>query len=127
MRISNGGCPYPYIYRSAAESIEEVELSAFPLGVRANSTYDVSEVKLGEGDLVVFCSDGIIEAMSESGELFGFDRVAHLISQGGSKSESAECIIDNLFKELDAFSMGREQDDDQTVVVVRAQGRLAAT
>jgi serine phosphatase RsbU (regulator of sigma subunit) len=127
MRISNGGCPYPYIYRSAADSIEEVALSAFPLGVRANSTYDVSEVKLGEGDVVVFCSDGIIEAMSENGELFGFERVAHIISQGGSKSESAQYIVDNLFKELDAFAFGREQDDDQTVVVVRAQGHLAAT
>ena len=95
--------------------------------MRVNSTYDVAEVKLGEGDLVVFCSDGIIEAMSESGELFGFDRVAQVISQGGYRSESAECIIDNLFKELDAFAMGREQDDDQTVVVVRAQVRLDAT
>ncbi len=127
MRISNGGCPYPYIYRSAADSIEEVALSAFPLGVRASSSYDVSEVTLSEGDVVVFCSDGIVEAMSESGEPFGFERLAHLILQAGSKSESAECIIDNLFKELDAFSIGHEQDDDQTVVVVRAQGRLAAT
>ena len=127
MRISNGGCPYPYIYRSAADSIEEVALSAFPLGLRASSSYDVSEVTLSEGDVVVFCSDGIVEAMSESGELFGFERLAHLILQAGSKSESAECIIDSLFKELDAFSIGHEQDDDQTVVVVRAQGRLAAT
>jgi sigma-B regulation protein RsbU (phosphoserine phosphatase) len=127
MRISNGGCPYPYIYRSAEDSIEEVALSAFPLGVRESSSYDVSEVTLSEGDVVVFCSDGIVEAMSESGEPFGFERLAHLILQAGSKSESAECIIDNLFKELDAFSIGHEQDDDQTVVVVRAQGRLAAT
>mgnify|MGYP005627951099 FL=1 len=120
MRISNGGCPYPYFYKASSKSVSELNLSAFPLGVRPSSTYEVLEVSLEPGDVVVFCSDGIIEASDHSGELFGFDRVAQIIADAGSEYSSAEHIIEHLFGELDAFSAGNEQDDDQTIVVVRA-------
>ena len=120
MRISNGGCPYPYLYKASSQTVDELDLSAFPLGVRNGSTYDVLEVPLESGDVVVFCSDGIIEATGDGDELFGFDRVARIIADAGIEQCSAEQIIDDLFRELDAFSAGYEQDDDQTIVVVRA-------
>jgi sigma-B regulation protein RsbU (phosphoserine phosphatase) len=120
MRISNGGCPYPYLYKASSQTVDELDLSAFPLGVRNGSTYEVLEVPLESGDVVVFCSDGIIEATGDGDELFGFDRVARIIADAGIEQCSAEQIIDDLFRELDAFSAGYEQDDDQTIVVVRA-------
>ena len=120
MRISNGGCPYPYIYKAKEDAVSEVNLSAFPLGLRTNATYEVSEVALNSGDVVVFCSDGIIEAGSKSGELFGFDRVSDIIHRAGKDNISAEQIIELVFHELDHFSADYEQDDDQTIVVVKA-------
>ena len=120
MRISNGGCPYPYFYKASNQSVDELSLSAFPLGVRDGSTYEVLEVPLDSGDVIVFCSDGIIEAAGKGDELFGFERVARIVGEAGIEGSNAEQIIDNLFSELDAFSDGYEQDDDQTIVVVRA-------
>ena len=120
MRISNGGCPYPYFYKASNQSVDELSLSAFPLGVRDGSTYEVLEVPLDSGDVIVFCSDGIIEAAGKGDELFGFERVARIVGDAGIEGSNAEQIIDSLFSELDAFSAGYEQDDDQTIVVVRA-------
>ncbi|MGB1893814.1 MAG: PP2C family protein-serine/threonine phosphatase, partial [Candidatus Latescibacterota bacterium] len=120
MRISNGGCPYPYFYKASDQSVDELNLSAFPLGVRDGSTYEVLEVPLDSGDVIVFCSDGIIEAAGKGDELFGFERVARIVGDAGIEGSNAEQIIDSLFSELDAFSDGYEQDDDQTIVVVRA-------
>lgn len=120
MRISNGGCPYPYFYKASNQSVDELNLSAFPLGVRDGSTYDVLEVPLSSGDVVVFCSDGIIEAAGKGDELFGFERVGRIIADAGMEASNAEQIIDDIFSELDTFSAGYEQDDDQTIVVVRA-------
>ena len=73
-----------------------------------------------KGDVVVFCSDGIMEASSQHGQLFGFDRVAEIISEAGAADKSADQIIAAVFSELDEFSKGCEQDDDQTIVVVKA-------
>ena len=70
---------------------------------------------------MVFCySDGIIESAGKCGELFAFDQVARIIANPVLETSNAEQIINNLFSEFFAFSAGYEQDDDQTIVVVRA-------
>ena len=117
-RLSNGGCPYPYLFRAASGEIEEVSLSAFPLGLRPEATYTTMEKTLEEGDMVVFCSDGIIEAGNAVGEIYGFERTADCIRRGGQSKASAQAIIQQLFNEVDAFVGNGIQDDDQTVVVL---------
>ena len=64
--------------------------------------------------------DFVREAAGKGDELFGFERVARIVGDAGIEGSNAEQIIDSLFSELDAFSDGYEQDDDQTIVVVRA-------
>jgi len=125
LRLSNGGCPYPFLYRASTQQVEEVDLSAFPLGIRAESTYEVEEVELNEGDVVVMCSDGIIEAGNEAGELYGFDRVAEAIRQAGRRQMRSQELIDHLFGDVKQFVQDSEQADDQTVVVIRVDGDTA--
>ena len=125
LRLSNGGCPYPFLYRASTQQVEEVDLSAFPLGIRAESIYGVEEVDLEEGDVVVMCSDGIIEAGNEAGELYGFDRIAEAIRQAGRRQMRSQEIIDHLFGDVEQFVQDSEQADDQTVVVIRVDGDKA--
>ena len=125
LRLSNGGCPYPFLYRASTQQVEEVDLSAFPLGIRAESIYGVEEVDLDEGDVVVMCSDGIIEAGNEAGELYGFDRIAEAIRQAGRRQMRSQEIIDHLFGDVEQFVQDSEQADDQTVVVIRVDGDKA--
>ena len=125
LRLSNGGCPYPFLYRASTQQVEEVDLSAFPLGIRAESIYGVEEVDLDEGDVVVMCSDGIIEAGNEAGELYGFDRIAEAIRQAGRRQMRSQEIIDHLFGDVKQFVQDSEQADDQTVVVIRVDGDKA--
>jgi serine phosphatase RsbU (regulator of sigma subunit) len=125
LRLSNGGCPYPFLYREANQQVEEIDLSAFPLGVRAESTYEVEEVQLDQGDIVVMCSDGIIEAGNRSGELYGFERVAESIRQAGMQQMNAQELLNFLFGEVEQFARDSEQTDDQTIVVIRADESAA--
>lgn len=118
LRLSNGGCPYPFVYRASTMQVTEVDLSALPLGVRAESTYQVEEVELAPGDMVVMCSDGIIEAANSVGELYGFERVAEAISHAGKRNMDAQGLIDHLFADVEEFALTEERTDDQTVVVM---------
>ena len=127
IRISNGGCPFPYHYRTRTGTVDEIDLSAIPLGVRAESAYGTTEITLEPGDVVVLCSDGIIEAANPEGELFGYDRTREVIRQAGKQSLSARQLIQRVLDDVERFADDGKQEDDQTVVVIRAESSAAPT
>jgi len=120
-RFSNSGCPYPYHFRAVTGEVTELQVDAYPLGVRPDTTYQTIEVQLEPGDRVVFCSDGIIEATNEAGEMFGFERTAEVIRQGCVEGLSAEALLERIIEEVKTFSQGVPQGDDQTVVVLKVE------
>ena len=119
LRVSNAGCPYPYHYRASTGELVEVSVSAGPLGVRPDMTCQVVDIQLVSGDWIVFCSDGIIEAMNASGELFGYDRTEEMIRKACGEGLFAERTIDRILGEVNSFRGDASQSDDMTLVVMR--------
>lgn len=84
---------------------EELPLeNGLPLGLTVESTYPETTLSLRPGAQLTILTDGVIEARSASGELFGFERAAAIASQ------SAEAIAHA------AQAFGRE--DDITVLTL---------
>ena len=121
LRLANGGCPYPYHFRAATGEVAELQVDAYPLGVRGVTRYPVIEVQLEPGDRVVFCSDGIVEAENDDSELFGFERTEEVICSGCEEGLSPTALIDRVIDEVSHFSGDAPQGDDQTVVVVAVE------
>ena len=117
-RLSNGGCPYPYHYRAVSGEITELQVDAYPLGVRIETIYPVIETQLEPGDRVIFCSDGIIEAENSERVLFGFGRTAETIQKGCSQNLTAPQLLDYLINEVKTFTGETPQGDDQTIVIL---------
>ena len=119
LRLSNCGCPYPFHYQAATQEVVELQMYAYPLGIRADATYEAIEVQLEPGDRVVFCSDGIVEAANPQREMFTFEQTAEVIRQGCEQGLAAEALLEHLFGRVKAFTGTAEQGDDMTVVVVQ--------
>jgi len=117
-RLSNGGCPYPYHFQASTGKVAEIQVDAYPLGVRVEAIYPVIEMQLAPGDRVFFCSDGIIEAEDSEEEMFGFERTAETIRKGCQHDLSAPQLLDYLICEVKTFTGDTPQGDDQTVVIL---------
>jgi serine phosphatase RsbU (regulator of sigma subunit) len=76
-------------------------------------------IKLEPGDLVFLYTDGIVEAMSRDGRLFGLERTLDLVR--GHRHKTPDEIVDKLFDAVSAFSEGNIQDD-LTAVILKAEG-----
>ena len=118
-RLSNAGCPYPYHYLAETGQVTELQVSAYPLGVRANTEYDVIEAQLQAGDRLVFCSDGIVEAENADGDQYGYDRMMQTVRAVCEADLPAEDTIDRMLAKVKAFSGDVSQADDMTCVVVK--------
>jgi hypothetical protein len=91
---------------------EELPLrGSLPLGVSADAVFEELVFRLHEGETLTLYTDGIVEARSATGELYGFERIQILAQE----RQSAEQIV--------AAACAFGQEDDITVLSIR---RLAA-
>lgn len=113
--LSNSGLPYPI--RCSGDECGQIELPGVPLGSFPGVTYDEKILDLHPGDVFVFCTDGIFEALNEAGSEFGARRLCEVVrAQTGS---TAKQIVDAIFDTVTAFRGGAPQNDDMTAVAVK--------
>ena len=115
MTMANSGVPYPI--RLSGGECAPVVLPGVPLGSFFGVTYDEVSLPLSPGDVFVFCSDGVTEAMNSNGEEYTSDRLTDVISR--SRDLPARGIADAIFKSVEEHRAGFAPNDDSTVVVVR--------
>ncbi len=110
------GQPPPLIRRSRGP-VEELPLPAhrIPVGALAGGGYTAMSVPMGDGDVVVAYSDGVIEAMSPEGEFFGSARLKHVIA---AAEPDPQQIVEGVLRALDGFTEGRAPYDDITLVAL---------
>ena len=113
--MANSGLPYPI--RSSAEGVSQIELPGVPLGSFQGSSYDELTYALHPGDLFVFCSDGISEAMNVNGEEFGAARLIEVIET--FRELPPRPVVDAIFAAVEGFRHGAPPNDDMTAVAVR--------
>lgn len=87
------------------------------LGVTEQCRYQQVSVAVAPGDLLVFYSDGVIEARNAEGEFFGLPRLIDLVKGHGGKG-SAE-VVGEIVKAVREFSGYGTFADDVTCVAVR--------
>jgi len=114
----NAGHPPAYILDSDGKIKTTLKRSGPPLGLRRETTYSASqEVPLLAGDIVLLLTDGFEEAIADDDEPFGVERVIQAVHE--NREASAELIVQKLYDKLTAFTQGRPQADDLTVIVVK--------
>ena len=113
--LANSGLPYPI--RASAEGVSQIELPGVPLGSFHGSTYDEISLTLHSGDLFVFCSDGVFEAMNINSEEFGGARLLAVVER--TRQLPPRAIVDEIFTAVEAFRQGAAPNDDMTAVVVK--------
>ena len=67
------------------------------------------------GDRIVLFSDGITDANSAEGQLFGRHRLMAAVAE--SRESTAQVLCDGLFQRVQAFQTGSEQFDDMALLV----------
>jgi sigma-B regulation protein RsbU (phosphoserine phosphatase) len=113
--IANAGHPYPLF--AADGETREIQISSLPLGQGPARMYANTPIQFEPGSVIVFCSDGLFEAMNGNGSAYGFDRMRVLLSscRGLTSNEILHCILEDWRKHI-----GRSAaNDDTTIVVVK--------
>src|SRR5579862_7806415 len=91
LQLANSGLPRPLHCRGV--KAEEIQVTGLPIGLFNNATYDELTVQARRGDVFVFFSDGILDATSSKGEMFGRSRLEEVVL--ANLARSAEELVDS--------------------------------
>jgi len=116
LSLANSGLPYPVHYQAAAGRALPLQVSGLPLGTFDGVSYDQVTVPLGTGDLIVFYTDGLVEAR-RGREEYGPDRLLRGLEAHAERP--AADVGERLVAELEGFLAGESHADDVTLIVVK--------
>jgi phosphoserine phosphatase RsbU/P len=86
------------------------------LGVAGiENRFDVLKFNVGAGDMLLLCSDGILESRNGAHEPFGEERL--LLALQGAPRGSAQDALDHVMSSVKAFTAGGPFQDDVTVIL----------
>jgi serine phosphatase RsbU (regulator of sigma subunit)/putative methionine-R-sulfoxide reductase with GAF domain len=113
---ANAGHNPPLWVRREGE-VERLTRTGMALGVLEGETVEERSIKLKKGDTLLLYTDGLSEAFSADGDLFGEERI--LAALRSERSTSAEAILQTLEDDLTAFVGEEDQSDDLTMLALR--------
>ena len=123
LQIANAGSVQP-LFVSAnpsvahAAPVRTIKAEGFPLGLFADAEYEEFTLSTRPGDLIVFFSDGIVDAENAEGDMFGNERLEAVLKEDFHPSAAA--TVEAILNSVGTFQSGTEHFDDETVVVLRA-------
>ncbi len=112
----NAGHNVP-ILRKKSGAAERLETGGLPVGIFAETGYELGSTRLESGDWLVIFTDGIVEAVNAKGDEYGEPELIRVVDRQYSSTPSE--MLRTLFLELDAFVGNTPQHDDITCLLLK--------
>jgi serine phosphatase RsbU (regulator of sigma subunit) len=87
------------------------------IGAFSDSSYEESKIKINNGDIIAFYTDGVIESINENNERYSTQIIEEIILN--SEGLSSQTICSNIVKSLKSFTRNSNLTDDITLLVVK--------
>ncbi|NUQ66461.1 MAG: SpoIIE family protein phosphatase [Pirellulales bacterium] len=119
-RYVNAGHPAGYVLDREGRVKACLESTSFPLGIVADAEFAAGVPReLEPGDLVLLLTDGITEARSPAGEMFGIQRTLSLVRE--NRELPSDEIVRLLYEAVREFSAGEKLSDDMTSILIKIE------
>ncbi len=115
LRYSNGGHNNPILLHNGACSF--LDTDGMLIGMLESVDFEEKTLTLQPDDVVIFYTDGVVEAINDSGDMFKLERFCQIIEQNGHRG--AHELLDDIYNALSEYSGSALGADDITVVVLK--------
>jgi sigma-B regulation protein RsbU (phosphoserine phosphatase) len=112
----NAGHPSPILMRSNSD-IERLSSVGLPIGMFADAQYTDRKLQMPTGSRLVIFTDGLTDAQNATEEEFGDERLIDCC-KAIPAGVDAEGVADIVMQAVAEWSVGAEQFDDTTIVVI---------
>lgn len=119
IQYSSGGTNPIYMYKASDESFSKISEDVEPIGVEKTTEFKNKEISVESGDIIITCTDGLIEALDTTGAQYSAKSLEKIIKQNHSLDGKA--ITERIKDDVKNFCGSAVQHDDQTFLVIKIQ------
>jgi phosphoserine phosphatase RsbU/P len=119
----NAGLVPPLLVRATGD-IQLLEEGGTVIGLFPQADYTRGSAKLEKGDLLVCCTDGILQISDERHEEYGAKRLAEFVRQ--HRDRSAQDLVDDVLGDVASYPTASMNDDDKVLIVVKVTAETSS-
>jgi sigma-B regulation protein RsbU (phosphoserine phosphatase) len=119
LRYVNAGHNPPVVLNGGTGDLTFLKARGIAMGVVERFEMEERVIQIDEGDVVVFYTDGVTEAVDEGFDQFGVDRLVEIVRKNSHLSAAA--LVEKITAEVIVFSKGEPQFDDITLMVLKGE------
>jgi sigma-B regulation protein RsbU (phosphoserine phosphatase) len=107
------------VYRHGTGTLAKLDAKGLPIGVEREAGYEQKRLRVQPGDMLVFCTDGIIEAMNPGGQQYTLGRLKSVIEKDAGGG--ADRLVQAIREDVELHVAGARQHDDQTLLLLQVR------
>jgi sigma-B regulation protein RsbU (phosphoserine phosphatase) len=117
LAYANAGHNPPLWLQVATGELRELAARGIVMGLFYDIDLEEREISVAPGDLLVFYTDGVTEAMNADKQLFGEDGLRAAVT--AKPKASAQEVLDAIVQAVNTFTGNTPQSDDIALFVVK--------
>lgn len=108
-----------YLYSASNNQLSQISVPTEPMGVEKDTVYSDINITLNTGDILVTCTDGLLESLNENGVQYATENLKKVILK--NCNENAKNITNRVKEDLKQYVENAQQYDDQSLLVIKIQ------
>jgi serine phosphatase RsbU (regulator of sigma subunit) len=117
MRYVRAGHDLPIHFQSQTGQLSLLKVPGRFLGALDGLVLNEAGLQLSPGDALVCYSDGLTDALSPDGSLYGLERLTTVVAE--TADGPADVLAETIIADIDRFRAGVPQPDDMTLLVMK--------
>jgi len=113
----NAGHVPPILISGETGQYKLLEEGGTVVGMFPHAEYNRGSASLAPGDVLVCCTDGILEAMDAKDEEYGTERLAQCVAR--NRAKPAQAIVDAVLAEVSEFAQSGTHKDDKVLMIMK--------
>lgn len=116
---ANAGHRPPLLWRESTGLVDALEMESVPIGVEKTTAYTSNTFTLEDGDILLLYTDGVVEAINQSGRQYGMKSLTTILHK--FHELSAKEIANKVNADVRSFVGTARQYDDQTLLAMKVK------
>ncbi|MCR4954326.1 MAG: SpoIIE family protein phosphatase [Treponema sp.] len=119
IEVSTCGNNPVFVYNAADKTMNQISTASEPMGVEKDTVFKDIRMKLNSGDIIVTCTDGLLESLNENGVQYSINNLTKVVTKNANSN--AKEISNRVKDDLKKYCGTAQQYDDQSLLVIKIQ------